>query len=76
MREYRNFIILGSLFAICAMLAIHGSHDGDEQLLVFSLDSAKEILAAILTIMTITASGQRKTDAPPEEKHDVLARSL
>lgn len=63
MREYRNFIILGVLFAICVIAAVHASHDGDPELLSFSIDSAKQILAAILTVTTITAA-VRKTDQP------------
>lgn len=65
MNQYRNFIILGVLFAICLAAAIHASHDGDAKLLDFSLDAAKEILAAILTVTTITVAGQRKTDQVP-----------
>lgn len=62
MSQYRNFIILGALFVICLVAAIHGSHDGDEQLTAFAVDAAKQILAAILTVTTITVAGQRKTD--------------
>ena len=69
MKEYRNFIILGVLFIICFFGAVHGSHDGDTELLNFSVDSAKQILAAILTVTTIgVAGGMRKTDNhPPAE---------
>ena len=66
MKEYRNFIILGVLFVICFIGAVHGSHDGDKELLVFSVDSAKQILAAILTVTTVSIAGQRKTDTPQE----------
>ena len=64
MKEYRNYIILGALFAICFAGAVHGSHDNDKELLQFSIDSAKQVLAAILTVTTIGVSGMmnRKTD--------------
>ena len=67
MKEYRNFIILGALFVVCFVGVIHGSHDGDKELLAFSIDSAKQILAAILMAMTIEVRNamQRKTDVPP-----------
>ena len=61
MREYRNFIVLGALFAICFIGAVHGSHDGDKELLNFSIDSAKQILAALLTVITVGV-GMRRTD--------------
>lgn len=67
MKEYRNIIVLGVLFLVCFGGAIHGSHDGDKELLAFSVDSAKQILAAILTVITVVAGGMmRKTDQPQE----------
>ena len=71
MKEYRNFIILGALFAICLLAGVHASHDEDLKLLDFSLDAAKEILAAILTVTTITVAGKRSTDG--EKNHTVEA---
>ena len=65
MKEYRNFIILGLLFLICFLGAVHGSHHHDQELMAFSIDSAKQILAAILTVTTVTIAGQRKTDQEP-----------
>ena len=64
--QYRNYVILGGLFLICFIGAVHGSHDGDKELLSFSIDSAKQVLAAILTVTTIAAGGQRKSDTPAQ----------
>lgn len=63
MKGYWNFVILGALFAICFAGAIHGSHDNDKELLAFSVDSAKQILAAILTITAVTTN-RRAADFP------------
>lgn len=67
LKEYRNFLILGAMFAVCFAGAVHGSHDNDKELMAFSIDSAKQILAAILTVTTIAASANHKTDPPPPE---------
>jgi hypothetical protein len=63
MREYKNYIFLGALWASCFIGALHGSHDGDKELLAFSIDSAKQVLAAILTVTTV-AVASRSTDRP------------
>jgi hypothetical protein len=60
-KEYRNYVILGALFIICFAGAVHGSHDNDKELLAFSVDSAKQILAAILTVTTIGVAANRRT---------------
>lgn len=60
MRDYRNFVVLGALFVICFLGAVHGSHDNDKELLAFSIDSAKQILAAILTVTTVTAAAMNR----------------
>lgn len=67
MKEYRNFIILGVLFIVCFAGAVHGSHDGDKELLAFSTDSAKQILAAILTVTTVAVASDRRKADPPEQ---------
>jgi hypothetical protein len=63
-REYKNYIFLGLLWTSCFIGAIHGSHDGDKELLSFSIDSAKQILAAILTVTTVAVAASRSTDKP------------
>lgn len=70
MKEYRNYIILGGIFLICVLAAVHASHDDDAKLLEFSISAANQVLAAILTVTTIGAAsyGQRKTDNLTEQK--------
>jgi len=65
MREYKNYIFLGLLFILCFAGAVHGSHDQDKELLSFSVDSAKQILAAILTVTTVAAAATRRSTDPP-----------
>jgi len=71
-KEYRNYIFLGLLFAVCFVGALHASHDGDQELMAFSIDSGKQILAAILTVLTIEGmrNHERKTDNKVENKVD------
>jgi hypothetical protein len=59
MNGWKNYIILGSMFVICFAGAVHGSHDQDKELLAFSIDSAKQILAAILTVTTVALTNKK-----------------
>ena len=63
LKEYRNFISLGVIFLICVVAAVHASHDDDAKLLEFSVNAANQVLAALLTVTTISATHERrKTD--------------